>query len=183
MPNVKAESHGLVRVIEESGADYLYPADFLVSTELPREAAPVVAVAQGQVHKARCKPAGVRSRDCDFENASAFLQIQIAGLEPESQGLFGVCNGLLLRISRAGAAWDLRKHRRPAPAESKYPVIVTTSRLRSTGVDAQTCRPIVLDREVASMTEFKQIVGRGTRVHKGPRGTVIAKAPFVLALA
>jgi type I restriction enzyme, R subunit len=50
--------------------------------------------------------------------------------------------------------------------ESIYPVIVTTSRLLSTGVDAQTCRLIVLDREVGSMTEFKQIVGRGTRVHE-----------------
>jgi type I restriction enzyme R subunit len=46
-----------------------------------------------------------------------------------------------------------------------YPVLVTTSRLLSTGVDAQTCRLIVLDREVGSMTEFKQIVGRGTRAH------------------
>jgi len=51
--------------------------------------------------------------------------------------------------------------------ESTYPVIVTTSRLLSTGVDAQTCRMIVIDREVGSMTEFKQIVGRGTRVHEG----------------
>jgi type I restriction enzyme R subunit len=50
--------------------------------------------------------------------------------------------------------------------EATYPVIVTTSRLLSTGVDAQTCRLIVLDREVGSMTEFKQIVGRGTRVHE-----------------
>jgi len=50
--------------------------------------------------------------------------------------------------------------------ESVYPVIVTTSRLLSTGVDAQTCRLIVLDREIGSMTEFKQIVGRGTRVHE-----------------
>ncbi|MFM9103312.1 MAG: EcoAI/FtnUII family type I restriction enzme subunit R, partial [Cyanobium sp.] len=49
--------------------------------------------------------------------------------------------------------------------QEPYPVIVTTSRLLSTGVDAQTCRLIVLDREVGSMTEFKQIVGRGTRVH------------------
>ncbi len=53
--------------------------------------------------------------------------------------------------------------------ESKYPVLVTTSRLLSTGVDAQTCRLIVLDREVDSMTEFKQIVGRGTRVHEDTR--------------
>src|SRR5271169_376997 len=50
--------------------------------------------------------------------------------------------------------------------EAKYPVLVTTSRLLSTGVDAQTCRLIVLDRPVGSMTEFKQIVGRGTRVHE-----------------
>jgi type I restriction enzyme, R subunit len=41
--------------------------------------------------------------------------------------------------------------------------------LLSTGVDAQTCRLIVLDREVGSMTEFKQIVGRGTRVHEDTR--------------
>ena len=50
--------------------------------------------------------------------------------------------------------------------ESRCPVLVTTSRLLSTGVDAQTCRIIVLDRVVGSMTEFKQIVGRGTRVHE-----------------
>lgn len=53
--------------------------------------------------------------------------------------------------------------------ESRYPVLVTTSRLLSTGVDAQTCRLIVLDRPVGSMTEFKQIVGRGTRIHEDTR--------------
>ena len=50
--------------------------------------------------------------------------------------------------------------------EAKFPVLVTTSRLLSTGVDVQTCRLIVLDRPVGSMTEFKQILGRGTRVHE-----------------
>ena len=50
--------------------------------------------------------------------------------------------------------------------ESPYPVLVTTSRLLSTGVDVQTCRLIVIDRVVGTMTEFKQIVGRGTRVHE-----------------
>jgi type I restriction enzyme R subunit len=50
--------------------------------------------------------------------------------------------------------------------EAKYPVVVTTSRLLSTGVDAQTCRLIAIDRAVGSMTEFKQIVGRGTRIHE-----------------
>ena len=53
--------------------------------------------------------------------------------------------------------------------ESPYPALVTTSRLLSTGVDVQTCRLIVLDRAVGSMTEFKQIVGRGTRVHEDTR--------------
>ncbi|MBR3383964.1 MAG: DEAD/DEAH box helicase family protein [Atopobiaceae bacterium] len=50
---------------------------------------------------------------------------------------------------------------------SKYPVIAVTSKLMSTGVDAQTCELVVLDRNVGSMTEFKQIVGRGTRVKEG----------------
>ena len=50
--------------------------------------------------------------------------------------------------------------------EARFPVLVTTSRLLSTGVDAQTCRLIVLDRPVGSMTEFKQILGRGTRIHE-----------------
>lgn len=52
--------------------------------------------------------------------------------------------------------------------EAKYPVLVTTSRLLSTGVDVQTCRLIVLDREVGSMTEFKQIVGRGEAFAPSP---------------
>jgi len=50
--------------------------------------------------------------------------------------------------------------------EKPYPVIACTSRLMSTGVDAQTCHLIVLDRRIASMTEFKQIIGRGTRINE-----------------
>jgi len=50
--------------------------------------------------------------------------------------------------------------------EEPYPVIATTSQLMSTGVDAQTCRLIVLDKNINSMTEFKQIIGRGTRVRE-----------------
>nr|WP_316157939.1 DEAD/DEAH box helicase family protein [Cupriavidus sp. BIC8F] len=45
-----------------------------------------------------------------------------------------------------------------------YPVIATTSRLMTTGVDAKTCKLVVLDRTIKSMTEFKQIIGRGTRI-------------------
>lgn len=48
--------------------------------------------------------------------------------------------------------------------ESKYPVIATTSELLTTGVDAKTCKVIVLDKTIKSMTTFKQIVGRGTRI-------------------
>jgi type I restriction enzyme R subunit len=50
--------------------------------------------------------------------------------------------------------------------ESRYPVIATTSQLMSTGVDAQTCKLIVLDKRIQSMTEFKQIIGRGTRINE-----------------
>ncbi|MEO1698902.1 MAG: DEAD/DEAH box helicase family protein [Planctomycetota bacterium] len=48
--------------------------------------------------------------------------------------------------------------------KKRYPVIATTSKLLSTGVDAKDCKLIVIDQEIGSMGEFKQIVGRGTRV-------------------
>ncbi len=50
--------------------------------------------------------------------------------------------------------------------EERYPVIATTSKLMTTGVDAQTCKLIVLDQHIKSMTEFKQIIGRGTRINE-----------------
>jgi type I restriction enzyme, R subunit len=50
--------------------------------------------------------------------------------------------------------------------EERYPVIATTSKLMTTGVDAQTCKLIVLDQRIQSMTEFKQIIGRGTRINE-----------------
>ena len=50
--------------------------------------------------------------------------------------------------------------------EKEYPVLVTTSKLLSTGVDVQTVKFIVLDSNIRSMTEFKQIIGRGTRVRE-----------------
>ena len=48
--------------------------------------------------------------------------------------------------------------------ESKFPVIATTSELLTTGMDAKTCKVIVLDKTIRSMTTFKQIIGRGTRI-------------------
>ena len=50
--------------------------------------------------------------------------------------------------------------------ERRYPVIATTSKLLTTGVDARTCKLIVLDQRIESMIEFKQTVGRGTRIHE-----------------
>ena len=50
--------------------------------------------------------------------------------------------------------------------EERYPVIATTSELMTTGVDAQTCKVIVLDANINSMTKFKQIIGRGTRINE-----------------
>lgn len=50
--------------------------------------------------------------------------------------------------------------------DEPYPVIATTSKLLTTGVDAKTCKLIVLDQSINSMTEFKQIIGRGTRLRE-----------------
>jgi type I restriction enzyme R subunit len=50
--------------------------------------------------------------------------------------------------------------------EERFPVIVTTSKLMTTGVDCKTCKVIVLDQTIRSMTEFKQIIGRGTRIEE-----------------
>ncbi len=50
--------------------------------------------------------------------------------------------------------------------EETFPVIAVTSELMTTGVDAQTCKVIVLDSEIKSMTKFKQIIGRGTRIRE-----------------
>lgn len=50
--------------------------------------------------------------------------------------------------------------------DSKYPAIVTTSQMLTTGVNIKMCKLIVLDRTINSMTEFKQIIGRGTRLHE-----------------
>ncbi|MCF7963201.1 MAG: DEAD/DEAH box helicase family protein [Pirellula sp.] len=53
--------------------------------------------------------------------------------------------------------------------DEPFPVIATTSKLLTTGLDAKTCKLIVLDQTINSMTEFKQIVGRGTRIREDYR--------------
>ena len=99
-----------------------------------------------QEHAARMRQALV-NENADLVDGNHRYVMRITGSDPEGQAELG--NFI--------------------DPESRYPVLVTTSRLLSTGVDVQTCRLIVLDREVGSMTEFKQIVGRGTRVHEDTR--------------
>ena len=67
--------------------------------------------------------------------------------------------------------------------EERYPVIATTSELMTTGVDAQTCKVIVLDANILSMTKFKQIIGRGTRINEeyGKLYFTILDVPFHFA--
>lgn len=96
-----------------------------------------------QEHAARMRQALV-NENADLVAESPRYVMRITGGDPEGQAQLG--NFI--------------------DPESSSPVLVTTSRLLSTGVDVQTCRLIVLDREVGSMTEFKQILGRGTRVHE-----------------
>ena len=96
-----------------------------------------------QEHAARTRQALV-NENADLVHMNSRYVMRITGADPEGQAELG--NFI--------------------DPESKYPVLVTTSRLLSTGVDVQTCRLIVLDRDVGSMTEFKQIMGRGTRVHE-----------------
>ena len=97
----------------------------------------------------------------DQEHAARMRQALIN----ENGDLYAENNRYVMRITGSDTEGQAQLGNFIDP-ESRYPVLVTTSRLLSTGVDAQTCRLIVIDREVGSMTEFKQIVGRGTRVHE-----------------
>ena len=100
----------------------------------------------------------------DREHAARMRQ----ALSNENADLVGENHRYVMRITGGDAEGQAQLDNFIDP-ESTYPVLVTTSRLLSTGVDVQTCRLIALDREVGSMTEFKQIVGRGTRVHEDTR--------------
>ena len=100
----------------------------------------------------------------DQEHAARMRQ----ALSNENADLVGENHRYVMRITGGDAEGQAQLDNFIDP-EARYPVLVTTSRLLSTGVDVQTCRLIVLDRVVGSMTEFKQIVGRGTRVHEDTR--------------
>lgn len=79
--------------------------------------------------------------------------------------LFGQNNKYIMQITGDNEEGKRELDSFINPSE-RYPVIATTSKLMTTGVDAQTCKLIVLDSNIGSMTEFKQIIGRGTRINE-----------------
>jgi type I restriction enzyme R subunit len=88
-----------------------------------------------------------------------------SALVNENSDLFSENNKYIMQITGDNDEGKRELDNFINPSET-YPVIATTSKLMTTGVDAQTCKLIVLDSNIASMTEFKQIIGRGTRINE-----------------
>jgi len=97
----------------------------------------------------------------DIEHAERMRR----ALVNENSDLYKENSKYIMRITGDNNIGKKQLDRFIDPAE-KYPVIVTTSKLMNTGVDAQTCKLIILDSPIQSMTEFKQIIGRGTRIRE-----------------
>src|SRR6202022_3244289 len=73
---------------------------------------------------------------------------------------------LLCPVTRGEGLLGIGHLSRFQELETVSPVILTTSQLLTTGVDAPTCKNVVIARVIGSMTDFKQIIGRGTRVRE-----------------
>ncbi len=97
----------------------------------------------------------------DIEHAEGMR----TGLVNANADLFSQNNKYVMQITGDNEEGKRELDNFTNPSET-YPVIATTSKLMTTGVDAQTCKLIVLDSNIASMTEFKQIIGRGTRINE-----------------
>jgi type I restriction enzyme R subunit len=98
---------------------------------------------------------------CVDQEHAAEMMIQ---LQQQNQDLMREYPDYIVRITSADGEEGRGYLSKFTDVESKTPAIVTTSQLLSTGVDVPTCRVIAIARTVNSMTEFKQIIGRGTRV-------------------
>ncbi len=98
---------------------------------------------------------------CVDQEHAAEMMIQLQQLNPD---LMKAYPEYVVRITSADGEEGRGYLSKFSDVESKTPAIVTTSQLLTTGVDVPTCRVIVIARTVNSMTEFKQIIGRGTRV-------------------
>ena len=97
----------------------------------------------------------------DIEHAEG-MRTELANANPD---LFLQNNKYVMQITGDNEEGKRELDSFISPSEP-YPVIATTSKLMTTGVDAQTCKLIVLDSNIGSMTEFKQIIGRGTRINE-----------------
>ncbi len=97
----------------------------------------------------------------DIEHASG-MRKAIANANAD---LFAENNKYVMQITGDNMEGKMELDSFINPSEP-YPVIATTSKLMTTGVDAQTCKLIVLDSNIGSPTEFKQIIGRGTRINE-----------------
>ena len=95
----------------------------------------------------------------DIEHAERMRQVLIN----ENRDLYSQNNKYIMRITGDNAEGK-KQLENFIDEESTYPVIAVTSKLMTTGVDAKMCKLIVLDNNINSMTEFKQIIGRGTRL-------------------
>ena len=95
----------------------------------------------------------------DVEHAERMRQALIN----ENKDLWNENHKYIMRITRDNAEVKAQLDNF-IDEDSKYPVIAVTSKLMTTGVDAKMCKLIVLDNNINSMTEFKQIIGRGTRL-------------------
>ena len=98
---------------------------------------------------------------CPDQEEAATMRDMLVQLNPKE---IGKSPNYIMRITSDDAEGKKMLDRFIDP-ESKYPTIVTTSELLSTGVDCKTCGLIVIDKEVNSMTLFKQMIGRGTRIY------------------
>lgn len=97
----------------------------------------------------------------DIEHAEG-MRTELANANPD---LFLQNNKYIMQITGDNEEGKRELDSFINPSEP-YPVIATTSKLMTTGVDAQTCKLIVLDSNIGSTTEFKQIIGRGTRINE-----------------
>ncbi len=102
-----------------------------------------------------------------FKNETPILWglVRFDGLSRENSDLMAIDSRYIMQITGDNQEGKQELDNFINPAET-YPVIATTSKLMTTGVDAQTCKLIVLDSEINSPTEFKQIIGRGTRINE-----------------
>lgn len=86
-------------------------------------------------------------------------------LRNENSDLYAENSKYVMQITGDNELGKAELYNFTSPKE-KYPTLVTTSKLLTTGVDCKTCEFIVIDSEISSMIEFKQILGRGTRIRE-----------------